>query len=181
MEFKASQEPQSELQNDKVMGVRSVDEAGILSNSQVPLAENQDNQQATNNISRIIELVTMIRGRLESPPESIPTVSLIAGLSMRLRNGAWCDEVIQEVKQIKQMSAERGMAVAEIKKLHPNFNVWSVMDLLPDEDRQTFAHPNQWGPTVGYARKLLARYYQKSESTIGDWVKDYRSQSKRKN
>lgn len=97
-----------------------------------------------------------------------------------LRRGKHCDQVIKEVRQIKFMHAERGMTAAEIRTEHSGFAVWNVAKDLSEEDRDVFEHPNRWGPVVGYAKSLLAKHYGRSQSTITDWVKAYRSMRDRK-
>lgn len=91
-----------------------------------------------------------------------------------LRRGEHCDQVIEEVRQIRFMQTERGMTITEIRAGHSGFAVWDVVKSLSGEDRDTFERPNTWGPVVGYAQRLLASHYGKSPFTIRDWVKSYR-------
>jgi hypothetical protein len=67
-----------------------------------------------------------------------------------------------------------GRSVAEIQSEHSDWAVWNVRESLAQEDQDTLNHPRQWGPTVGYAKKILAKNYGVSEHTITASVKAYR-------
>ncbi len=101
------------------------------------------------------------------------------GLSEIEANGKRCYEITEEIKRIKRLVVDGGRNMAEIRKEQPNFEVWSVVDSLPVEDRDAFNHPLQWGPVVGYARGLLGKVHAKSPATIKDWVKTYRRRQKK--
>ncbi len=95
-----------------------------------------------------------------------------------LKKGAFCIRIIEEVRKVRRLCVDDGMTVAEIFLQHPKFAVWQLRDELGEGDRQTFNHPRQWGPTVGYAKKLLSKQQGKSETTINDWMKAYRGSLK---
>jgi hypothetical protein len=95
-------------------------------------------------------------------------------LSATLRNGQYCDQVIDEIRRVRHLY--RASTVGQIKSAHPRFAVWSMIE-GPDmdaEDRDVFFHPGRWGPVVGYAIKILARHFGKSEETIKRWRKAYK-------
>ena len=98
------------------------------------------------------------------------------GLTERLRNGKRCAKIIEEMKLIKRAHSARGLTITQSREMHKEFEVWAVAAThLNGEDLETFNHPRQWGPTVGYALLLLSKEYgNKDETTIYDWVKDYR-------
>lgn len=95
------------------------------------------------------------------------------------RKQAFCLEVVNEIRKVKNLY-NSGYSVAEIRKGHPDWSVWKVLEGLTDEDRELFHHPRQWGPVVGYAEGVLAKYHGKSAATIHDWCKaERRLQRKR--
>lgn len=83
---------------------------------------------------------------------------------------AFCLEVVNEIRKVKNRY-HSGYSVAHIRKEHPEWSVWKVLEGLTDEDRELFHHPSQWGPVVGYAEGVLAKYHGKSAATIHDWCK----------
>jgi hypothetical protein len=181
MEFRGSAppKPRSKAEWRRVMS------GGVLPPA-FPTGDSDSN--CTKNIGRLIELVEIARKRLEgglnTNPPLPPNYELPddhdCELPNRLRKGLHCELVIKEVRQIKQMANDRGMSITEIKKRHANFTAWKLAESLSDEDREIFAHPSQWGPPAGYARKLLAHEFGRSPATIVDWVKNYRRYKKGK-
>jgi hypothetical protein len=73
--------------------------------------------------------------------------------------GKFCDQVIDEIKRIKNLVVVTGRSVAEIEKEHPGFVVWKVRTSLSAEDQEAFSHPNQWGAPVGYAKMVLSKIH----------------------
>lgn len=73
-----------------------------------------------------------------------------------------------------------GRSVAEIQVEHPDWAVWKVRESLGSEDKDTFKRPNQWGPTVGYAKIVLSKTQGVKTDTITSWVKAYRKSQKTK-
>jgi hypothetical protein len=98
------------------------------------------------------------------------------GLTETIRNGERCAKIIEEMKLIKRAHSARGFTITQSREMHKEFEVWAVAaNHLNGEDLETFNHPGQWGPTVGYALLLLSKDYgNKAETTIYDWVKAYR-------
>ena len=86
-------------------------------------------------------------------------------------HGRFCLEVVNEIRKVKKLHQENGYAVAETHTNHPDWNVWKVLEALSKDDIELFHHPNQWGPVVGYAQGLLAKYHGKARATIHDWCK----------
>jgi hypothetical protein len=92
--------------------------------------------------------------------------------------GKFCDQVIDEIKAIRTLHSGSGRSVAEIQDKNPGWGVWKVRESLDSENRETFNHPNRWGPTVGYAKTVLSKTYCVSMDTITSWVKAYRAHRK---
>jgi|ERR1700735_2457809 len=115
----------------------------------------------------------------EQPERSLAAISV---RSEELRaNGKRCDAIIGQIKKIKNMVAGQQRTVSQIRQEHPEWEVWSVADSLPEsEDREIFNRPRQWGPPVGYALTLLGKEYCKSPHTIRDWVKASRAENSTK-
>lgn len=97
----------------------------------------------------------------------------------KIKRGEFCQRVIEQIKRIKNLNRGTGMSVAEVQNENPEWAVWKVRELLPPEDRDTFNHPNQWGPVVGYAKNILAKTSDVSVHTITSRVKAYRKSQKR--
>jgi hypothetical protein len=91
-----------------------------------------------------------------------------------LKDGERCDKIIKQIRKIRNMVRGHGDTMSEVRGKFPGLEVWQVADGLTGEDRDTFNHPNQWGPVVGYAKSLLAKDYGVAKATIGNWVKTYR-------
>ena len=104
------------------------------------------------------------------PTDATPAVS----------SGEFCNRVIDEIRRIRHLCVGTGRSIAEIQSEHPDFAVWNVRESLGQEDRETFNHPNQWGPSVGYAKTILAKSSGCSEHTITARVKAYRKSVKPK-
>jgi len=100
-------------------------------------------------------------------------------LTYREERGKHCAEVIEEARRIQRLSG-RGWTMGEIKREHPEYQIWTVVSSLPEEDQKLFDHPNQWESTVSYIQGLLATSYNRDELTIRDWVKAYRRRSRSK-
>ena len=115
---------------------------------------------------------------LDAIPRDACERSSDAALSRTLKNGQFCDRVIEEIRKIRHLYPASTMV--QIRTAHPEFLVWSLIDdsSTDEEDRDVFRHPNRWGPVVGYAVKLLARHYGKSEDTIQRWRKACRKYAK---
>ena len=94
--------------------------------------------------------------------------------------GKFCVQVIGEIRIIKNLAQGSGRSVAEIENEHPDFAVWKVRTSLSLEDQETFSHPNQWGPPVGYAKMVLSKIQGVRTHTINSWVKAYRKRQKAK-
>jgi hypothetical protein len=111
---------------------------------------------------------------LDTVPVSASDGSNEIELSPTLRNGRYCNRVIDEIRKIRHLYP--ASTVEQIKPAHPSFLVWSMIE-GPDmdaEDRDIFFYSRPWGPVVGYAIGLLARHFAKSEETIKRWRKAYK-------
>jgi hypothetical protein len=82
------------------------------------------------------------------------------------------------VKGIRSQCSTRRKTIADMERDHANFAVWQLVRELPNEDQETFRHPNQWGAAAGYAHGLLATFYQKAPDTIKGWIKQYKRTSR---
>ena len=127
-------------------------------------------------VLRALEEFRSLIGILPSSDLSRATETLS---QTKLKNGQFCDQVIDEIRKIRHLYP--GTPVARIRSDHPHFLVWSIIDdpNTDAEDRDIFSHPNQWGPVVGYAIKLLARSFGRSEETIRRWRKAYKKHARR--
>ena len=94
-------------------------------------------------------------------------------VSRTIERGKFCEQVINEIKRIRNLHLGSGMSVAEIQKENPEWTAWKVRESLRSEDRETFNHPRQWGPPVGYARLILSKVQEVSVHTVKAWVKAY--------
>jgi hypothetical protein len=95
-----------------------------------------------------------------------------------LERGQRCAQIVNEVKEFKYLRVDRGKPVSEIQLEKPNFLVWTVRENLAEDDRDLFDHPNRWGSVVTYAYGLLGREYNRSWTTIRDWVKEWNRSQK---
>jgi hypothetical protein len=91
-----------------------------------------------------------------------------------IERGKFCQQVIDEIKRIRNLSVGTGRSVAEIQNDYPDFVVWKIRESLDREDQDTFTHPNRWGPSVGYAQGVLSKIHDVSTHTINSWAKAYR-------
>jgi hypothetical protein len=107
-----------------------------------------------------------------------PAAPDVSGESEGIRNGQRCAKLIDEIQRAKKMCLGTGRTMAEVQQDSPDWEIWKVIKNLPAEDQEMFAHPNRWGPVVGYGHGLLAKEYGKSHFTIGDWIKAYRRKSR---
>lgn len=108
------------------------------------------------------------------PADATPAVSSV------IERGKSCLQVIDEIRRIKNLCVGTGRSVAEIQNEHSDWAVWKVRDSLAQGDRDTLNHPRQWGPIIGYAKKILAKNYGVSEHTITARVKAYRKSQRPK-
>jgi hypothetical protein len=130
-------------------------------------------QQELNNARRAAEVDAQLQSSLAAPTELVETGKLV-------ERGRFCQEVINQIKRIKNLHSGSGRSVAEIQHENPGWEVWKVRESLNLEDQETFNHPNQWGPTVGYATKLLSKNHGVTTHTITSWTKAYRKHQKTK-
>lgn len=100
--------------------------------------------------------------------------------SRPIARGQFCQKVTDEVRKIRNMYRASGMSVAEIQNAHPEWVIWRVRESLREEDRETFNHPNRWGPPVGYATGILSKTQDASPHTINSWMKAYRKSQRSK-
>lgn len=89
--------------------------------------------------------------------------------------GKRCHEIIEEMRKIKNTMIGRGHSMSEVQTKYPKFQVWKLVDELPQEERDLFNHPRQWGPVVGQAKIFLSKGYGCSTHTVTKWVKIYRA------
>ncbi len=104
---------------------------------------------------------------VDATPAAIP-------MSRTIERGRFWEQVIDEIKRIRNLCVGSGWSIAEIQNSHPDFAVWKVRACLGGKDLETFNQPNQWGPPVGFAKKILAKTSAVSEHTITASVKAYR-------
>jgi hypothetical protein len=111
---------------------------------------------------------------LDTTPASASVGSDEMELSPTLRNGRYCNQVIDEIRKIRHLY--RASTMAQLRTDHPNLLVWAIIDHadMDAEERDAFFHPGRWGPVVGYANGLLARHFGRSEETIKRWRKTYK-------
>lgn len=91
-----------------------------------------------------------------------------------LRKGKYCERVVEEMRRIRNLVLGAGATIAQVKSEQPGLAVWNVREQLSAEDKETFDHPNRWGPVVGYAKLLLSKEHGRSPDTITGWIKAYR-------
>jgi hypothetical protein len=90
------------------------------------------------------------------------------------RQGARCYQIKIEMRQIRYHYVQEGRSMAEIRSEHPQFEIWKFVKELPEEYQRVFESPSRWEATVGYARLLLSKKYNRDITTIRDWEKSYR-------
>jgi hypothetical protein len=125
--------------------------------------------------------IRLLEAQLNAGQAAADSTSKIqfADIGVALDRGQLCSIVVDEMKRLKNMRGGRGLTMLEIEAAHPNLKVWSLVQTLSDETRDTFQHFNQWGPAVGFARKLLGEHFDKSPTTIRNWIKQYRAKLKK--
>jgi hypothetical protein len=116
-------------------------------------------------------LAQSVRGTELAQPKPADATS---AESRAIQPGKFCQQVIEEIKRIKNLCVGIGKSIAEIEIDHPDFAVWKVRESLSAEDQEAFNHPNQWGAPVGYARLILSKVKGVSTHTINSWTKAYR-------
>jgi hypothetical protein len=95
-----------------------------------------------------------------------------------LRKGEYCERVVEEMRRVRNLVLGTGATIAQVKSEQPSLAVWNLREQLSAEDKETFDHPNQWGPVVGYAKLLLGKAHGRSPDTITGWIKAYRKYPK---
>jgi len=116
--------------------------------------------------------ISALHPATEQTPD--PAAQTTNAASEKIQRGKRCAQIIDEVRRVKNLVVGAGRTMAEVQEEHPALLVWAFRDTLPQQDREIFDHPNQWGPVVGYAHSLLSKEYGKSPTTIRDWVKAFR-------
>jgi hypothetical protein len=99
-------------------------------------------------------------------------------LPLRLDRGKDCEELAKELATIKHKRVHGGLTIAEIHTECSFFKIWKRVDVLSDEEKDTFLHPGTWGS--GYANLLLGKLYadtrrNRAPGTVNTWRKEYRA------
>ena len=134
-------------------------------------------------LSRLVARLKRETAKSEAPTTVVDGRRKDAGTvpaSKPIERGRFCDQVIDEIKRIKNLCQASGRSVAEVQHEHPDWAVWTVRDHIGPEDKDAFSHPRQWGPTVGYAKMILSKIHGVTADTITSWVKAYRRSRKAK-
>lgn len=131
-------------------------------------------------IQRLHEKLDALRVEVQALRQTEQPNLLDAPESRPIEQGKFCVQVIDDVRRIRNLYRSNGMSVGEIQNDSPRLAIWKVRDLLGEEDRETFNHPNRWGPPVGYAKGILSRIQNVSPHTINSWVKVYRKSRRSK-
>jgi hypothetical protein len=92
-----------------------------------------------------------------------------------IARGDFCDRIIGQMRKIKRLCVDSGRTIVEIQSESPELDVWKLRDALPQEERDTFNHPRQWGPSVGFAAQMLGKHFDRNPQTVRDWVKASRA------
>ncbi|HKW16429.1 MAG TPA: hypothetical protein VJO35_02860 [Terriglobales bacterium] len=105
-------------------------------------------------------------------------VPLELELPKRLERGKDCEALAKEIGTIKHKRTRGGLTVDEIRRECPFFAIWKRVEVLSDEDKDTFLHPGRWEP--GYTNLLLGKLYATARrdvapATINTWRKEYRA------
>lgn len=131
-------------------------------------------------VSREATVVEQPKGKLRAGEywAEAPAKSIEEELPGLVRKGKFCEQVIQEVRKVRYLCLEGGRTYAEIKSEYPDLAVWKVLETLSQDDRETFARPRMWGPTVGYAKQILGKNFNSSPQTVTKWLKAYRKHCK---
>jgi hypothetical protein len=95
-----------------------------------------------------------------------------------LSRGRECHELSEEIKTIRHKFVRSGLNMSEIKREFPSFKIWSRVDLLPNDDKDTFLRPGMW--ETGYVNLLLGKLFANGSrpvapGTVNNWLKDYRA------
>jgi hypothetical protein len=95
--------------------------------------------------------------------------------SKQLKKGRECEERAQEIATIRRLVRSEGMTIHQVRRDHPGFGIWEVVEALPKEWKDTFAKPMEWGPAKGFANNLLAEFTNRRPSTVEGWRKAWRT------
>jgi hypothetical protein len=164
---------------DEVLYQVRYEEASNLNEKGQILREYAENLGAPEWYQTAIGLVPFMGVQSPEPRVLKEIVPIERRLSKPVRLGEFCNRVIGEMRRIKYFCSGTGMSIAEVETEHPKYAAWKVREQLrAEEDQDVFDHPNQWGPTVGYAKGVLAKMQGRSDHTITSWVKAYRRSKK---
>jgi hypothetical protein len=99
-------------------------------------------------------------------------------LPQYLIRGKECEELAKEIRTIRHKRLRDGLTVAEIQTECSTFKIWSRVEVLSSEDKDTFMHPSTWD--TGYENLLLGKLYAETRravaaATINTWRKEYRA------
>lgn len=111
-------------------------------------------------------------------PTDFKSVAVVPELPEVLRRGRECYELSDEIRTIRHKSIRSGLSMSEIKSEFPSFKIWGKIDLLPNDDRDTFLRPGTW--ETGYVNLLLGKVFANGSrpvapGTVNNWLKDYRA------
>lgn len=96
-------------------------------------------------------------------------------LSKKLKKGKECEERAQEIATIRRLVRAEGMSIHEVRRDHPEFGIWGLVQSLPKEWKDIFDKPMEWGPAKGFANNLLAEFKTRRPSTVDGWRKAWRN------
>lgn len=128
-------------------------------------------------LARLETLLKLARQIVSAPDSSSNPVRREAQsdeLSEGLRKGRYCERVVDDMRRVRNLVLGTGATIAQVKSEQPTLVVWNLREQLSAEDKETFDHPNRWGPVVGYAKRLLGKAHGRSPDTITGWIKVYR-------
>jgi hypothetical protein len=97
-----------------------------------------------------------------------------------VRRGELCEQVITELRQIKQRHLEV-QSFRDLEQVFPDFQVIRMLRLgsFDDDDRELLAHPRRWESVVVHAYGLLKRrFIVGSDETISKYRKQFKSHVK---
>jgi len=113
-------------------------------------------------------------------PAGFKSVAALPELELpeALSRGRDCYGLKDEIKTIRHKSVRSGLTMSEIKSEFPSFKIWNKIDMLPNDDRDTFLRPGTWG--TGYVNLLLGKLFANGNrpvapGTVNNWLKDYRA------
>jgi len=98
-----------------------------------------------------------------------------------IEKGKFCMRFIADLRKINTQTRERGLTIAELQENFPDLIAWKVRDTLPEDNRDVFNHPRQWGPVVGYALDVLAMHFDRDTESVKRWLKASRHAAKVQN